>query len=285
MLKASELEIITLSENTSTGRGLIAEWGISVLISAGGRSFILDGGAGDSVAYNVDTLGLDLAPVEAVVLSHGHSDHTGGLPALLRRIPRGEVEIVAHPAVWEEKCSRNRTTGAVRYAGIPYRREELERIGARFTLTAGPHWLTDDIVASGEEPMTTEFEAVADNLLVRRNGEYVPDDMADDQSVFIKTDAGLVVVLGCAHRGIVNILRYAQELTGVQPVHAVIEGTHLAPASEDQVKRTVDALEEIGVRHLGVSHCTGLPVAARLSREFGDRFFFNNAGTRLRFPL
>ena len=94
-----------------------------------------------------------------------------------------------------------------------------------------------------------------------------------------------MVVSGCAHRGIVNVIRYGLELTGMDRVYLVLGGTHLHPASEDQVDRTIDAFRKLGVRWIGVSHCTGLPRAARLAREFGDRFFFNNAGTTVTLPL
>jgi len=290
MLKAEELRLLTVSENTSTGRGVLGEWGISVLIEAGDRHVLMDTGASSALSQNIDALGVDVERIEAVVLSHGHSDHTGGLRSLLLKLRGKQMPIIAHPAVWGRKYSRARkggdaAHGGYRYAGMPFSREDLESLGAVFRLTAEPTWITEDVVAGGEEPMVTDFERVASGLYLKENDSYVQDPMADDQSIYIKTELGLVIVLGCAHRGIINIIRHGQKLTGLNEVYMVIGGTHLGPASEGQLARTVAALKEIGVRWLGVSHCTGLNVAARLVHEFGDRFFFNNAGTVVGFPF
>ncbi len=285
MLAVADLRITTLGENTSSGRGLLGEWGLSVLVETGQGAYLLDAGAGSSTASNADALGLELSGVQTIVLSHGHHDHTGGLRALLPRMGGEGVRVVAHPGIWAEKYSRNRETGKVRYAGIPYRRQELESLGARFELSTRPTWLEADVTAGGEEPMSTDFEPVASNLLVRAPEGLVTDTMADDQSLYIRTDRGLVIVLGCAHRGVVNILRHARQLMATERVHMVIGGSHLYSASVEQLDATVAALRQMQVEWLGLSHCTGLKAAVRLSREFQERFFFNNAGTVIRFPF
>jgi 7,8-dihydropterin-6-yl-methyl-4-(beta-D-ribofuranosyl)aminobenzene 5'-phosphate synthase len=285
MIPTTGLTITTLSENTSSGRDLLGEWGLSMLVQAGGRKLLLDAGASDSIARNLDTLKADLGGVEAIVLSHGHYDHTGGLPAVLAKAGGRELPVVAHPDVWGQKYSKNRKTGEYRYAGMPYRQEELERLGARFRLSSTPAWFGEDIAASGEEPMATGFEAVAPNLFVKTEGGFIPDTMADDQSLYMRTEEGLVILLGCAHRGVVNIVGHARQLMGTERVHMVVGGTHLAWAPEEQLAQTIAALKDMKVQWLGVSHCTGLKAAARLAAEFGERFFFNSAGTVIRFPF
>jgi 7,8-dihydropterin-6-yl-methyl-4-(beta-D-ribofuranosyl)aminobenzene 5'-phosphate synthase len=285
MLKAEDLKITTLVENTVGRSRLLGEWGLSILIRAGGAAYLLDSGQDRAVTTNCRALNLDLGGLEAIVLSHGHHDHTGGLRALLFELGRDAVRIVAHPDVWAPKYSHNKRSGKYRYAGIPFRREELERLGARFELSTGPTWLTEDIAAGGEEPMTTGFERVDDSLLVKTDSGFAPDSMADDQSIYIRTNLGLVIVLGCAHRGMVNILRHACALMGTDRIHMVLGGTHLGPAPEDQVEATIAALKEIKIDWLGVSHCTGLKVAVRLKAAFGERFFFNSTGRTIRFPF
>ena len=132
--------------------------------------------------------------------------------------------------------------------------------------------------------MITQYEQIDPNLYVKVDEEFVPDPLLDDRALIIKTDVGLVVILGCGHRGIINTLHHARELTGVELVHTVIGGTHLVSASEERVRLTAAALREFGIQRLGVSHCTGMPAAMMLAQEFGDAFFFNNAGTRITVP-
>jgi len=192
-----------------------------------------------------------------------------------------EVPVYAHPAIWQKKGT-SKVSGQFSYAGIQFCRENLERCGARFVMNSKPTWLSEDVVITGEEEMTTDFEHIDSGLAIKQDdGTIVPDPMEDDQSLILKTEEGLVIVLGCAHRGAINIIRYAMKLTGDNRVLMVIGGTHLAPASKEQLVRTIQSLREIGVKQIGVSHCTGQHQAAALSREFGDSFFYNNSGNSI----
>jgi 7,8-dihydropterin-6-yl-methyl-4-(beta-D-ribofuranosyl)aminobenzene 5'-phosphate synthase len=273
------VHITTLSENTAGRMGLLAEWGLSILIEADGRRVLLDTGLSLSAAYNAMALGIDLSRIDRIVFSHGHSDHTGGLLHILR-MGKGSVEVVGHPDMWAPKYGRapGRTE---RYVGPPFTREAAEARGATFNMTREPVWVSENVVTSGEIPMTTRYEEVDPILYVRENGELRPDPLCDDQAVFVKSDEGLIVVSGCAHRGIINTIRYGQRLTGIEPVYAVIGGTHLISASAERIDLTIADLASFGVRKLGVSHCTGLPAATTLAWKFGEAFFFNNAGTRI----
>jgi 7,8-dihydropterin-6-yl-methyl-4-(beta-D-ribofuranosyl)aminobenzene 5'-phosphate synthase len=285
MIQSEELRITTIIENSTASSETLGEWGFSALVEAGPRTFLLDAGTSEATVRNADRLALDLEKIDAIVLSHGHYDHTGGLKSVLERIHRPEIRIIAHPGVLDSKYGYNRRTNTYRYAGIPFRQELLEHLGARFEFDREPVWLTEDIVSSGEEPMTTDFESVAANLKLKEKDRFVQDPMADDQSLYIRTELGLIVMLGCAHRGMINIITHARKLMDTERVHMVIGGTHLSRASEEQVDKTVQSLKEMDVRWLGVSHCTGLEVAARLAGEFPGRFFFNTAGTVIQFPF
>ncbi len=274
-----QIRLTTISENTAGRVGVLAEWGLSILVEADDYRVLLDTGLSVSAAQNAAALGVDLSKVDKMVISHGHRDHTGGLVPVLSAI-RKEIEVVAHPDIWASKYSRTFREEA-EYAGIPFAREALEGLGASFLLTTEPVWITDNIITTGEIPMHTEYEQIDSNLYVREDEELRPDPLRDDLALIIKSEKGLIVVLGCAHRGMINTLHHAQEITGEQRIHTVIGGTHLIRASRERIDLTVAELKQLGVERLGVSHCTGLPAASILYQELGDSFFFNNTGRRV----
>jgi len=271
------IQITTLSENTASEEDIVAEWGLSVFVEAGGHKILFDTGLSFSAAYNAPILGIELSQVEKIVFSHGHSDHTGGLLHILRMV-KDEVEVIAHPDIWTAKYSRY-PERKEEYAGVPFPKEAAETLGALFNLTRKPVWISGNIVTSGEIPMITEYEMIDPVLYVKENGELKPDPLWDDQALFIKSEKGLIILLGCGHRGIINTIRHAQKLTGLEPVYAVIGGTHLISASPQQLDSTIAELLSLGIQRLGVSHCTGLRASAVLAQRFGEALFFNNAGT------
>jgi len=271
------VRITVLSENSAIMGDFLAEWGLSILVETEGLNILLDTGKSISASYNIDTLEIDLSRIDKIVLSHGHHDHIGGLRQVLGKMGK-EVEIIAHPDIWTAKY-RRRKGEADKYIGIPFQRQELESLGANFNLTTKPLKITDSLMTTGEIPMVTEFEKIASNLFVKEDTGFKPDKLLDDLALVLKTEPGLVVVLGCAHRGIINTLYHAQQLTGVKPIHTVLGGAHLIRASEEQIWLTIAALRELNVQKLGLCHCTGLPATSILAQEFGDKFFFSNTGT------
>jgi len=276
-----EVRITTLSENTAN-YGYIAEWGLSILVEVEGARILMDTGLSFSAVHNAQLMGIDLSTIDHIVLSHGHADHSGGLRDVLKI--KGEVEVIAHPDIWVPKYVRRDGEPREQYIGMPFTRQELESRGARFKLVREPVHITEQVMTTGEIPMSSAYEEIGNNLFVKKAGMLHPDPLADDLALIIDTDFGLVVILGCAHRGIINTVRHAQSITGKELVYAVVGGTHLFRASEERLEKTIVDLREIGIQKLGVSHCTGFHTSARLAQEFENIFFMNNAGTRVTLP-
>jgi 7,8-dihydropterin-6-yl-methyl-4-(beta-D-ribofuranosyl)aminobenzene 5'-phosphate synthase len=288
MLDIEKIKITTLCDNGVADINFLAEWGLSLHLGLGeGKDILFDTGNGRVCVPNAESAGIDLGAVKAICLSHGHRDHTGGLLPVLERIrqakpDREKVDIYCHPAALEEQYVKH--TDTFFFRGIPFNLEELRRLGARFQASKDPVWLEEDIVLSGEIPLQTDFESPSDICYTRAGGEYLPSPVLDDQALFVRTSQGLLVISGCAHRGIINTLLHARELTGEDRIHMVVGGTHLLNTGMHQQERTADWLQQLGVHRLGVSHCTGLKPACYLAQRLGlERFFFNRAGTAIGF--
>ena len=280
-----EYRISTLSENTAGVPRAIGEWGFSALVETGEMTVLYDTGDGSGAVHNAELLEVDFTKVDKIVLSHSHFDHTEGLPGVLKKIKK-EIEVIAASDLWtgEKYSTRGRLKPERRYIGIRYTQPYLEGLGARFTLTREPVKLSDNIMTTGEIPIVTDFEKIGEDYLWHKVGDKLElDDFPDDRGLIINTDNGLVVIVGCAHRCLINTLYHAQKVSGVKQIDAVIGGCHLVDAPEERIMKTIAALKELDVKHVGVSHCTGLRAGALMARELGDRFFFNMACSR--FPI
>lgn len=272
------VRLTTLSENTALKKDMVAEWGLSILIETDRRKILFDTGAGVAAERNADTLGIDLSAIDLMVLSHGHGDHTGGLRRILKKTK--SKDIVCHPDIWDAKYAMRRNNKFA-YIGVPFAREELEHLGAQFTYAVDPTELYPGIHTTGEVPMVTAYEKIEPNLFVEKKSTLAPDPLKDDLSLIIRTDQGLVIILGCSHRGVVNIIGQARNVTGEDRVHTVIGGTHLMMASDSRIRKTIRDLKKFDIKKIGVSHCTGFKAAACMAEAFGKSFFLNNAGSRI----
>uniref|UniRef100_A0A7C4NSB8 MBL fold metallo-hydrolase n=1 Tax=Thermodesulfobacterium geofontis TaxID=1295609 RepID=A0A7C4NSB8_9BACT len=269
------MKIVVLIEN-SVGvlipTGLTGEHGLSLWIEHEEYNLLFDTGQTGKVVENALRLGIDLKKTDAIVLSHGHYDHTGGLKEVLEFIKK-PINIYAHRDIYSLHYALED-----HYVGIPFRKETLEGLGANFEWIKEPFEIFPNIWVSGEIPRKTTFEKIDPRLYVKRNGQKFPDPILDDMSLFIKTDKGLVIILGCAHSGVVNIIEYAKEVTKEERIYGIIGGTHLSSASGDQIEETLIYFAKLDFSILVANHCTGLKVASKFKEIFGNKFRFGTTG-------
>lgn len=277
-----KLKITVLVENTvGVPAGVIGEWGLALLLDLGEEKILIDTGEQGNLIKNAAALGLDLSRMTCLILSHGHSDHTGGLIEFLK--VRGKVPVYAHPELFSRHYGPVFNGVGNKYIGVPFAQEALKRAGAEFHWVRKPLELRPGLWLSGEVPRRTDFERGDQRLVQDLAGSMVQDPLADDFSVFYQTSAGLIILLGCAHAGVVNIIEHAREVTSESRVRAVIGGTHLGPAGDEQKEKTIEYLKTLNLELLAPNHCTGLPVAGRLAREFPRQFRWASVGTVFEF--
>lgn len=269
---------------------IICEHGFSALVdlSAGGESntLLFDFGFSETgVLHNVEALGLDLGRVDALALSHGHMDHTGGLPALARKINKPGLELVAHPAAFRNP-RYVRVTGDFRIILPSLTEESLEAAGVQFTAAEKPYYMLNDrLVFLGRVPRKTSFEQGMPNAFYSDGGEEKWDDLVDDSAVVMHLSGkGLVVLTGCAHSGVVNTVQYARQVTGVDQVHAVMGGFHLSgPDYDPAIQPTIDGLKAFSPDYVIPAHCTGRKAAMAMEAAMPEQFLLNMCGTKMTF--
>ncbi len=258
--------------------GLLGEYGFSCLVETTSGTYLFDTGGGLTIINNADRLGVDLRRLDGIILSHGHFDHTGGLKLVLEKT--GPVAVYAHPGLFSRRFSSH--GGPLRNIGIAWNQAELETLGADFLLSRDPVEIAENLLLSGRIPRTNPHETGDPRLVIEvAHGKHDSDPLEDDLSLFLRTDKGLVLLLGCAHAGLINIIDHAIRMTGEKRIHAIVGGTHLMFSGEAQLKATMDRLQSENVTHIGASHCTGRNGALALAARFGGRFFSASVGASL----
>jgi 7,8-dihydropterin-6-yl-methyl-4-(beta-D-ribofuranosyl)aminobenzene 5'-phosphate synthase len=274
------IRITVLVENSVHRPGLVAEHGLSFHVQCGERSLLFDTGQTDLAAINAETLRLPLDRLEAIVLSHGHYDHTGGVPAMLDAAPSARVYL--HPAALEKKFGRS-ATGQSRSIGMSdCAVQAIRRRAGGLIETPGCTKITEGIFATGEIPRVTAYEDTGGAFFLDAEGTQ-SDLLVDDQALVIDLGGSAVLLLGCAHSGVVNTLDHVRHLNSGKPVCALIGGLHLGSANEERIQQTIARLRLTNLNCLAPVHCTGWPATAKLWQAFPQIFRPAGVGTVFEF--
>ena len=260
------IRITVLVENSVHRQGLVAEHGLSFHVQSGEHSLIFDAGQTDLAVINAETLRLPLDRVEAMVMSHGHYDHTGGVTAMFDVVP--EARVYLHRAAFEKKFSQN--SGQSRSIGMSdcVAQAIRHRTGGFIETTARTEIL-EGVFVTGEIPRANIYEDTGGAFFLDAEGTR-RDPLVDDQALVIDLGRSVVLLLGCAHSGVVNTLDHIQGLTNGKPVSAVIGGLHLGSASKERIQQTIARLRDAQLEILAPAHCTGWPATAKLWQAFPE---------------
>ena len=273
-----EFRVTTLVDNSVSlsGSGLIGEHGLSLFIETEDKKILFDTGQNLALAHNANVLEIDLSRIDAVMISHGHYDHTGGLKHLLEK--NTTFSLYAHPDVFDDKL-RSRKSGAYKKIGLPLDKSIFERSDVQIHLSGDAVEIAPGVSTSGEIPRETDFETIESQFFVQRDGEIIPDPLADDQAMILDTQKGLVVLLGCSHRGVINTLNHVKKLFPENKIHAIVGGLHLGKATDAGLQKIIDHLSAFELEKIGISHCTGTKAMLALCERFKGRVFINSVGT------
>jgi 7,8-dihydropterin-6-yl-methyl-4-(beta-D-ribofuranosyl)aminobenzene 5'-phosphate synthase len=243
-------------------RHFVSEQGFSMLVEtdAGHKVMVDAGGSGMVFTHNLKMLGLEPKEISAAIITHGHYDHVGGLQALIE----AGVPIYTHPKTFTGR--RYSTAGEIK-TDISPPQAVLESLAkAKMNFVSALTEILPGVKISGEVPRVTDYEQTV-NFLREEDGKVFEDQLLEEQAVYFNTKRGLVLVSGCAHPGIVNMVAQAKKVTGSK-IYMVLGGLHLSGASQERVRKTMDALKGLGVDRIAPLHCSGFEAMKMISDRF-----------------
>lgn len=265
-----------LNENTANKRGFRGELGLSLLIEWEERRILFDTGQTDLFLRNAENMGASLDGLSAVVLSHGHFDHCGGMAWLARQTVLPDVWI--RDSAFCDKQAVNADGKTYRRIGIPWERSlvkgKCRLAGQRQEIFPGAFLL-------GNIPYTVDFEGRPGNFYVQEGEGRRQDYMDDEQLLILRTEKGLSVFAGCSHPGIINCLEYVKREFPGKKIYSLVAGMHLLNSPKQRVEQTIEALKAMEIEVLVPVHCTGILAIAAMKEAFGEKCRLAETGARM----
>lgn len=260
-------KITTLVDNVVYDRGLQAEHGLSLLIGTGDKKILFDTGASTLFIRNAEILGIDLNDIDYLVLSHGHSDHTGGVKQFLEL--NSHAKVVCKKETLQKKYKDERENGF----------KEIDQLDeSRLWLVDSTTEIVPGVYVLPQIKITEKSDTHFEHFFTVQNGDIIPDTFEDELALVLADEKNLSVLSSCSHRGITNIIRSAQEAFPERALNVVIGGFHIHNSGEEKFSVISTYLGRRLPRRLGVCHCTGIDNYARFHQEFSTRVFYNYTG-------
>lgn len=284
MESVRSVKVVTLADNLVYYSRLLGQFGFSAFVEVVDQSkdvhhIVFDTGSNkQGLLYNVKALKIDLSALESIVLSHGHYDHTSATVELIKKSQR-QVKVLVHPYAFLPKFRIRKKRRE--YHGIPKREHEtdIQEAGGQIIKITKPTEIIPGVITSGEIKRTYPFEKITWKAKTIIEGKQVQDKVLEDQALFINIlKHGLLVIVGCAHAGIVNTLDHALAVTEVKKLYGFIGGTHLIRPKEHRLNETINRLKEYDMKLMAPSHCTGYKSMVALNQTFPDEFVLNYTG-------
>jgi 7,8-dihydropterin-6-yl-methyl-4-(beta-D-ribofuranosyl)aminobenzene 5'-phosphate synthase len=274
------LKIYILAENRTQRKEILAEHGLSILVEYDCFKVLFDTGQKEVFAANAKTAGIDLAAVDALVISHGHYDHAGGVPEFCRL--NSKAPIYLHPEVFGEKYIAHHGKPAGASIGIPWDIVEIDSWIKRAVYVREPFRIHEKIMLSGQVLRNSSKKKIATGLIKKNAaGIFEKDAVLDEQFLLIEGRKGIYLVIACSHQGIFNCLAHARQIFPAKKIYGIIGGLHLERYNKQQMQLLVAEFQAAGVEKIIPLHCTKIQACHLLHSLFGDNCLLLNTGEEL----
>ncbi len=265
------MKITVLNENHVNKRGLFAEHGLSLLLEQEEEKWLFDTGQSDVYLKNAKTLKQSLETLQGIILSHGHYDHCGGLEYFDKKMPK----VYIRKEALYQKMSGDREKNTFRDIGIPWKKEMFSR---EFIFTEEMQKIRKNWFLLGKIPKYPGLEEEPEGFWYRVREEIQKDTMEDEQFLVIQTEKGLVLIIGCAHMGILNCIQHVKTKFPGKKIRGIFAGMHMRNATEEKIDWTIQKLKEEKLEFLIGAHCTGQKAIGKMAEMLGECFQFCEVG-------